>query len=767
MQRGENVPRMSQKQEKRISPKRIFSLLLSALIAGSSLFGEIMPFGIALYAAEYITSPPYVLGFIVILTAFMPHFLPAIAIKYALCVFLFSILVSKQGKAFIKTPLRRGALMGASVFASGLFLLLGGQILVYDCFILFLEAGIVCLSTCLFANAKKTISQSDRLAAPLDILSVSALFGVAVLGLSNFFSLYGLYVTVPLSVLGVLLLTHESGLTSGAIAGITLGLFATLESGDPVLGSFAASGMAAGYFSRYGRGGAALAFICANAVVSFYIGGTTEMVLRLYEIAAPALIYLAIPAGLLGRLTTGEDTLHAGQAGTPRLLAEDLKEKADAFTYLSETFTELSESKFSATNMAAAVFFEKGARRACEGCQKLSLCWKKEFHRTYASFFVMLEICMKKGTLDGGDIPISLEEKCIRHTALLDALNAQYEIYKVDKLWETRVQECRVLLSRQLSSVAHILRIMEKNVKSGIAENRTLADLIRAQLSEKQIPVRSITVTEKRRGAPVVSLHSSPDLDPKALLPMLSDTVGTPLEVTAARDGRFTFAPTCRIHLRVSGESVPKNGSPKSGDSFDSLYLENGCYLLLLSDGMGSGEKANLESRAAVKMLRALFSAGFDADTAIGLVNSVLVLKSAEESFATMDLFSINTHTLEGEFMKVGAATSFIKRGNAVRAFRAGTLPVGVLPAPDTARLPVKITPGDMIVMLTDGTCDPAREAADGAFLTDAIRAYEGNDPGELTQILLRLAREKCGGHIGDDMTVLCAAVCKNEDFIA
>ncbi len=767
MQRSENVPRFSQKNEKRLPGKRILSLFLASLVSASTLFGEIMPFGVALYAAEYSSAPPYFLGCIVILAALMPHFLPAIAIKYALSVFLFSILVSRHGKEFIKTPLRRGGVMGASVFVSGLFLLLGGQILIYDCFILFLEAGIVLLSTCLFASAKKTVLQSDRHAAPFDILSVSALFGVAVLGLSGFFSLYGLYVTVPFSVLAILLLTHESGLTSGAIAGITLGLFATLESGDPVLGTFAASGMAAGYFSRYGRGGAAAAFICASAVVSFYIGGSTEMVLRRYEIAAPALVFLALPGGLLGRLTTGEDNLRVQNSRAARLLAEDLKDKADAFTFLSETFTEISENKLQNGNMAAAAFFEKAARRACEGCPKLSLCWKKEFHRTYAAFFVMLEICMKKGALSSDDIPISLEEKCVRRAALLEAFNAQYEIYKVDKLWESRVQEVRTLLSRQLSSVAHILAVMEKNVKSGTAENRALEDLLSAQLGEMQIPVRSITVTEKRRGAPTVSLQTSPETSPEALLPTLSDMIGTPMQVTSAHGGRFSFSPTCRIHLRISGESIPKNDSPKSGDSFDSLYLENGCYLLLLSDGMGSGVKASMESRAAVKMLRALFSAGFDADTAIGLVNSVLVLKSAEESFATIDLLSLNTHTLEAEFMKVGAAASFIKRGKAVRAFSAGTLPVGVLPSPDTARLSAKVSPGDMIIMVSDGAFDPARKAEDATFLLEAIRAYDGDDPADLTQTLLRLAREKCGGHIGDDMTVLCATVCENEDFIA
>ncbi|MBQ7036207.1 MAG: SpoIIE family protein phosphatase [Clostridia bacterium] len=764
MQKGMYAPHSAQKRN---PGGRILFYILAFFLSESALFGEILPFGIALFAAQYISSPPYLLGFIVIVSSFIPLCLPGVVLKYALSIVLFSVLASKKGQAFTKTPLRRGALMGGSVFVSGLFLLLGGQILIYDCFVLFLEAGITWIFTILFASATQAMTRDARFSAPLDILSVSALCGTCVLGLSSFFSLYGLYVTVPFSVLCVLLLTHESGITFGAIAGITLGLFATLDSGDPVLGAFAAAGMAAGYFSKYGRGGAVAAFIASYTAVSYYVGGSTETSLRLYEIAAPALIYLAIPAGLLGKLSKSFDDLHGGDLRSSSLLSEDLREKADAFTFLSETFTEISENRYRQFSMAAAAFFEKGARRACEGCPLLASCWKKEFHRTYAAFFVMLEICKKNGFLSREDIPVSLAEKCVRRTMLADRLNAQYEIYKVDRLWEARMQECRRLLSRQLSAVAHILSVMERNIKNSSVENSALSALLNAQLTESGISVFRVSVTEKKRGTPFVVLSAPADTPGQKLIPIISDVIGKPMHLLSAHGGRFSFAPSYRVHLRTWGETVPKNNSPKSGDCFEDLYLENGCQLLMLSDGMGSGEKAHLESSSALRMLRALFSAGFDTDTALGLVNSLLVLKSAEDSFATVDLFSLNTGTLKGEFMKVGAAASFVKRGNAVRTFSADSLPAGILPSHDAARLSVDIEPGDMIIMLSDGVFDPMQKAQDTLWVEAIIRAYEGDDPRALGRTILDKARELCRGQVGDDMTVLCATVCKNEDFVA
>ncbi len=764
---GGRLPSFSAHAGRKLSPRTLGFLCLAFIVSGCTLFGEIMPFGAALYAAAYITSPPISLAAVSIFAVLFPYFLPMTAIKYALSLLLFSFLSGKHGVSILKTPLRRGSVMGGCVFACGLFMLLGGQILLYDCFLLVLEAGITTAAVCLFAHARRAFSEADAVSSPMDVLSVSALLGVAILGVSNLLSFTGLYLTTPLSVLAVLLLTHESGMTSGAVAGITLGLLATLESGDPVLGAFAAAGMAAGYFSRYGRAGSALAFICANAMVTYYTGGSSEMVLHISEMVAPSLIYLALPPGLLGRLTTPADAVELPHSRTKTFLANELREKAEAFSFLSCTLQDMAENTRSGTQNAAASFFEKAARHACEGCKKLDFCWKREFHRTYASLFVMLEICCREGKVTRDDIPISLLDKCIRPLLLLDAFNHMYEAYRIDMLWETRSREARGLVARQLASVSHILEGMEKNVRSGLSENSKMEDLVRTHLRERHILAEDVTVLERRRGALCVSLSLDPAISPEEIAALVSEALKMPMEVTNAQNGRIRLAPPRHIHLEICGETLMREGSPKSGDSFESLYLDSGQYLLAISDGMGSGIRAAEDSRAALTMLRALFSAGFDAETAVGLVNSVLVLKSAEETFATLDLLLVNTVSLEAEFMKAGAATSFIRHGKTVRAFSAGSLPAGLFSKPDLASLRTKIAPGDMIVMLSDGALDPASNAEDGTWVSEAISAYDGNDPHALMQIILQLAKEKGGGHVRDDMTVICAAAQSPDDFVA
>lgn len=746
-------------------PKRLGGLLAVWLISACSLFGEIMPFGAALFAAEYVGTAPVAVGITAVVATLFPRLLPAACIKYALAISLFSLLVSHKGDMLIKTPLCRGALMGGCILVAGLFMLFGGQLLIYDCFLLLFEGGLSFVAVCLFANARHVFAKQDGATSPNDILSVSALLGVGILGISGLFNLYGIALTVPLSVLCVLLLTQESGMVAGAVSGITFGLLATLESGMPVLGSFAAAGMASGYFSKFGRAGAALAFITASGVVTFYSGGQTEMVLSLAEVIAPSLVYLSLPPGLIGKLRVGVSTERTYPGRMQMLLAESLCEKAEAFSFVSETFTDIAENNLLSAGAADGAFFEKAASSVCKDCNKLSFCWKREFHRTYASFFVLLEICEREGCVKEADLPVSLTEKCIRRTALCDSVNRMYDIYKVDKLWESRMREARTLVARQLSAVSHVFSVLEKDVKTGFTENRVQEDILRSHLANRNIPVRDLAVLKRHNGLFAVTL--SCDADRALVKETVSHALAMPMEITFCRKGHFRLVPARRVHLRFWGETVAREGSEKSGDSFEHLFLENGIYLILLSDGMGSGMRAGQDSRAAVNMLSSLFSAGFDTETAVGLVNSALVLKSAEESFATLDILLLNTHSLTGEFIKAGSAASFIRRKGEVHTFSAPSMPCGMLSSPEAARMPVNVSPGDMIVMVSDGVQDPACRASNADWLSDAIRNFSEEEPRALARHLIELAKEKSGGKVRDDLTVLCALITENGDFVA
>ena len=85
-----------------------------------------------------------------------------------------------------------------------------------------------------------------------------------------------------------------------------------------------------------------------------------------------------------------------------------------------------------------------------------------------------------------------------------------------------------------------------------------------------------------------------------------------------------TYASQDKFILQLGISRKTKEGSSISGDTATSLKLEDGKYLLAISDGMGTGPKARQSSKVAIKMLERLLSSGFEKDSSIELINTTL-----------------------------------------------------------------------------------------------------------------------------------------------
>ena len=103
-----------------------------------------------------------------------------------------------------------------------------------------------------------------------------------------------------------------------------------------------------------------------------------------------------------------------------------------------------------------------------------------------------------------------------------------------------------------------------------------------------------------------------------------------------------TFVSEDKFKLEVGIAKEKKQGTDASGDSTLKLKLEDGKVLLAISDGMGSGKEAQKSSSTATKMIKKLFGNGFDKKTALELINQVLSAQTENESFATLDITTLD-----------------------------------------------------------------------------------------------------------------------------
>ncbi|MGE5673209.1 MAG: SpoIIE family protein phosphatase [Mycobacterium leprae] len=216
-------------------------------------------------------------------------------------------------------------------------------------------------------------------------------------------------------------------------------------------------------------------------------------------------------------------------------------------------------------------------------------------------------------------------------------------------------------------------------------------------------------------------------------------------------------APTVKVESGVA--RLPKRGGQTSGDSYMSLPLMGNRYLMALSDGMGAGSGAASESRQALQLLQELLNAGFATDLAVNTVNSVLLLRDQEESFATLDLCLVDMATGKAEFVKIGAAPTFIKRGPDITMVKQSSVPVGIINRVDFEPEFRSLVPGDTIVMITDGIWDVSMDDLDKErWLLNHLGRMVGTNPEEMAESILARAQELTS-RARDDMSVLVARI--------
>ena len=121
---------------------------------------------------------------------------------------------------------------------------------------------------------------------------------------------------------------------------------------------------------------------------------------------------------------------------------------------------------------------------------------------------------------------------------------------------------------------------------------------------------------------------------------------------------------------------------------------------------MGSGARAAVESCMTVSLMTKMLRAGLGTETAVRLINLMLMTKSTEESFSTIDLLLVNLFTGKAELFKLGAAQTFIKTAGTVKTVEGRSAPVGIVSPVEISRFSARLSDGDEIVMITDGICE-------------------------------------------------------------
>ena len=365
-----------------------------------------------------------------------------------------------------------------------------------------------------------------------------------------------------------------------------------------------------------------------------------------------------------------------------------------------------------------------------------------------------------------------LFEEDIRQEQMLEPTDLQ------EYLCQRKLQENQELLAEHLKEMAHIMAKIARETcrcrPMGERRFKQMSKLLREsgiQLKnffemEHEDGHREISLTMRNLGEKRIRAGESEHISTEDVADFISVAMNTRLcpsknsPMYLTRDyNTYYFMEEPSYHLLTGFAKAVKEGEKVSGDNYSFYEADTGKLVVVLSDGMGSGEKACRDSNRVIEMVERLLEAGFSKEAAAQMINGALAAAGQEENMSTLDICSMDLYTGECEFLKVGAACTYIKRGQLVDRLSAQNLPLGVFQQIEPEVMSRTLQSGDYVIMLSDGILDALSRGLGEEVLPEIIGRMDYTNPNEIANQILTYAIRQSKGQIRDDMTVLVTGI--------
>ncbi|MBQ6992520.1 MAG: SpoIIE family protein phosphatase [Clostridia bacterium] len=477
--------------------------------------------------------------------------------------------------------------------------------------------------------------------------------------------------------------------------------------------------MVAGILNKLGRVGVIIGFCLGNALLTYFTNGNTLPIITIREILIASLGLLFIPKHIDINI---EDIIGKSKY-LPVAQNNRLNEGAEVTNKLntvSETILEMAQSY----NEVAATTIETDEEIETESKN----IFKEDLINNIEDF---TENLLYEDMMDDEDVILD---------SIYEFLEQEEEISKEDflKIFEQNNNYIIGINSDDEETKEQINNDINQIVK---AINHTYRINKLNLLWKKKEAMNKKTLATQLGGVSKV-------------ISSIADEIDEPKE--EKEDNKINYK------VQIGFSNSIKKGSTISGDNFIHETLHDGKYMLAISDGMGSGEKANKSSKTVINMLSRLLTTGFDKEVSIGLINSSVNLNSNSETYATLDISILDLKNGNAEFVKNGACPTFIKNGKQVEVVKSVSLPAGILDNIDLVVYDKDLHGGEFIIMCSDGILESNKELANKEiWIKELLENLETNEVQKIADIILQEALDNNVGIAKDDMTVLVAKIDK------
>ena len=424
--------------------------LLAAVLFGAQVFGGYAPFALGLIAAAGSGRRG--------LSALLGGALGALAFlsfSHALRALAVAVLLYTGNNAFCETKWYRSRFFLPGLTAS--------MYLAVECVYL-LQSGVEEAALCALSIALATLSavccraafpgaevSEERRQAALLLLAAGVLMALSSLRFDNGFAPGRI-----LAMLLVMLLAYDRGAAAALSAALGIGLAMDLaaQPGQFLHAAvYSVCALAMGPERRARRVGAALLW-CAPLVLLTLPLPAEQGLILLYEGLSAALVFLLLPNRAFGgkRLIVAPE-----EAAVPDAASSAVRRQLDETALaLRELYDSLVRTPKPAEENPAMIF-DRAAERVCRGCSLRTVCWERDYAKTYNALNDATATLLAQGRGKGADFPAYFSDRCIRFPSFLAAVNAELSAFLLRRQYRGRLASTRAQAVGQYAQLSELL----------------------------------------------------------------------------------------------------------------------------------------------------------------------------------------------------------------------------------------------------------------------------------------------------------------------
>lgn len=787
--------------------KNIIIYIISFMISTIGMGQEVSPFSIAIVGACLASGVPAI-G--VVLVGLIGNIIGAGtigALNYILIILMLLILL------FIKPPRENDEYknekiqISGHIFFSVIFVMIAKLILTkFTIGDMLLHITLAIFSVVfykIFVNSLIVIEEiTERRAFSIEeVMGASLLLSIAVSAFGDF-SILGLSIRNIISILIVLVLGWRNGILVGTTAGVTIGItLGIIAQNEPlIVAVYAISGMFAGILNKFGKIGVIIGFIIGNGILIYASKGTAMDLVVFKEVLIASLGLLAIPkwAGIDIEGLVPEETFFP-EFNNRRLTQS--KETINQLNVVSETIKDMAETyndedqedKKQEMKEKNKKTFVRELLNNLDGLEE-NIFYEDMSNPESKIVDELFKILLDKQEIDKNDLLetfakfnnyiVTFENEKLSQNMekeieqIIKAVNYAYKTSKTDFIWEEKVRTNKKNVQAQLDGVSKAISSIAVKMEKNMKEEEEFVDVNKkaiVALEIKGIIVDEIEINKKDNRF-FIDVYLKEDskitenTDIEKIKKVLEKVLNEKLMINDSKTKKinkqgkrgFSYLSEDKYLLQIGQTTKIKDNSPVSGDSILQIRLNDGKYLIALSDGMGSGPEARKSSQIAIKMLERLLMSGFDKDTSIDLINTT-IMNVNEEIFATLDITIIDLYNGKIEFIKNGACPTYVKNNKKVQIIKSLSLPAGILENINLTTYDKDIENQDIIVLCSDGILDANVEYKNKElWVKYMLEDIEISNCQKIADIILNEAIDNNYGKAKDDMSIIVCKLIKN-----